>query len=172
MVCVNCGNSLQQGMKFCNKCGTEIEEENLKQKIFCSSCGKELKLESRFCGGCGRHVKVDIKKIEDKEEYTEKKLNKIPVALNEDIRTSSQDDVFLSKTIELYQIVSELCGYAIAKINKTDVVDEINKLMEPMKEYNLQDYKNNPINMTNWNMYSQKLAEYIFILKTEVNVND
>lgn len=70
-----------------------------------------------------------------------------------------------NRIVEVYQIVSELCGYELSKINKTKPIDEINKLMDAMKEQRLGPYKSNPINMTNWDSYSKKLEEFIDALK-------
>lgn len=75
------------------------------------------------------------------------------------------DKQLMKKLVELFQIVSELCGYELSKINKTKPIDEINKLMDAMKEQRLGPYKSNPINMTNWDSYSKKLEEFIDALK-------
>ncbi len=75
------------------------------------------------------------------------------------------DEELKKKLVELFQIISELCGYELSKINNTKPVDEINKLMDAMKEHGLKSYKINPINMTNWDSYSKKLEEFIDALK-------
>lgn len=75
------------------------------------------------------------------------------------------DKQLMKKLVELFQIVSELCGYELSQINNTKPVDEINKLMKSMEEQGLGPYKNNPINMTNWDLCSQRLAEFIDTLK-------
>ena len=59
------------------------------------------------------------------------------------------DKQLMKKLVELFQIVSELCGYELSKINKTKPIDEINKLMKQMEKHGLKPYKNNPVNMTN-----------------------
>ena len=75
------------------------------------------------------------------------------------------DEELKKKLVELFQIVSELCGYGLSQINNTKPVDEINKLMKSMEEQGLGPYKSNPINMTNWDSYSKKLEEFIDALK-------
>ena len=71
----------------------------------------------------------------------------------------------LERIVEIYQIVSELCGAGLAGLNGTKPVEEINDLMKPMEEQRLGPYKINPINMTNWDSYSKKLEEFIDALK-------
>ena len=75
------------------------------------------------------------------------------------------DEELKKKLVELFQIISELCGYELSKINNTKPVDEINKLMKSMEKYGLAPYTNNPVNMTNWDSYSKKLEEFIDALK-------
>lgn len=52
------------------------------------------------------------------------------------------------QAIELFQIASVLCGFALAD-DDSEIVDEINKLMKQMEKHGLKPYKNNPVNMTN-----------------------
>lgn len=49
-VCPSCGFENQEGMKFCQECGTKL---GIKAKTFCTSCGAELAPGTRFCGECG-----------------------------------------------------------------------------------------------------------------------
>lgn len=66
-----------------------------------------------------------------------------------------------NRIVEIYQIVSELCGAGLAGLNGTKPVEEINDLMKPMEKYGLAPYTNNPVNMTNWKSYSPKLKKLI-----------
>ncbi len=75
------------------------------------------------------------------------------------------DEELKKKLVELFQIISELCGYGLSQINNTKPVYEINKLMKPMEEHDLKAYKKNPFNMTDWDSYSKKLEEFIDELK-------
>lgn len=67
----------------------------------------------------------------------------------------------LERIVEIYQIVSELCGAGLAGLNGTTPVAEINDLMKPMEKYGLNPYTNNPVNMTDWEPYCQKLKELL-----------
>ena len=75
------------------------------------------------------------------------------------------DKQLMKKLVELFQIVSELCGYGLSQINKTKPVDEINKLMKSMEEQGLGPYEREAVTRTNWELYSQRLAEFIDALK-------
>ncbi len=46
--CPNCGQEVAEGSKFCNNCGTKLEEEYI-----CKNCGKKLDAGSKFCSNCG-----------------------------------------------------------------------------------------------------------------------
>ncbi len=71
----------------------------------------------------------------------------------------------LDRIVEIYQIASELCGAGLAELNGTNPVNEINNLIGPMRNQYLTPYTNNPVNMTDWNPYAQKLAELIYELR-------
>ena len=75
------------------------------------------------------------------------------------------DKQLMKKLVELFQIVSELCGYGLSQINNTKPVDEINKLMKSMEEQGLGDYEREAVTRTNWDSYSQKLSELIYELR-------
>lgn len=46
--CTNCGNTVKEGEKFCNKCGHKLVDE-----ITCVKCGKPLPADTKFCSYCG-----------------------------------------------------------------------------------------------------------------------
>ncbi len=60
VVCSNCGEPLNEGQKFCPKCGTEKKEL---QKNVCNHCGAEMKDGQLYCANCGK--KVDSAKNEE-----------------------------------------------------------------------------------------------------------
>ena len=45
--CPECGHHNEEGIKFCQECGTKIGSS------FCVGCGAELAQNTRFCGTCG-----------------------------------------------------------------------------------------------------------------------
>jgi len=48
--CPNCGNKNQEGIKFCQECGTPLVAAGPRR---CTSCGAELSPGVKFCGECG-----------------------------------------------------------------------------------------------------------------------
>ena len=48
--CIQCGNEIESGEKFCSSCGIEIKREKCKQ------CGNELKSSEKFCAECGTKI--------------------------------------------------------------------------------------------------------------------
>ena len=46
--CPSCNNDVVQGSKFCNHCGSQLQ-----QVKFCTSCGNKLNLQDKFCSVCG-----------------------------------------------------------------------------------------------------------------------
>ena len=58
MICKICGNETNGDAKFCNYCGSPLEQlnETSRQKKFCRKCGNELSDNSMFCRRCGERV--------------------------------------------------------------------------------------------------------------------
>ena len=60
MNCINCGNQLTDGAKFCPRCGQQsvLQTEALNE-IICPKCGKILHANAAFCNFCGHNLKGD-----------------------------------------------------------------------------------------------------------------
>ena len=63
MKCIKCGNELQDGQKFCMKCGTPVSvnpqsaaAKQAEAPIVCPKCGNPLKPGQKFCMKCGTPV--------------------------------------------------------------------------------------------------------------------
>ena len=55
--CLKCGNELQDGQKFCMKCGTPVSvNPQPAAPAVCSKCGNPLKPGQKFCMKCGTPV--------------------------------------------------------------------------------------------------------------------
>lgn len=64
--CLNCGEMVKKGMRFCTSCGKPLEtapvsdeadeEENVIQEKICPSCGAKLEEDSLFCSECGMKI--------------------------------------------------------------------------------------------------------------------
>lgn len=53
LTCPNCYNVNQEGVKFCQECGTKLGAPS---KSTCPDCGTKNPPETRFCGECGRKL--------------------------------------------------------------------------------------------------------------------
>ena len=55
VVCTRCGNTLSDGMRFCNRCGTpRPAEPAAAQSVYCTGCGNSMSAEAKFCTRCGK----------------------------------------------------------------------------------------------------------------------
>lgn len=59
MYCVNCGNKIMEGSKFCNECGTKIDSNDTRKSLKsnsnkCSYCGEQLENGVLKCPSCGK----------------------------------------------------------------------------------------------------------------------
>jgi len=74
ITCKNCGNRIQIGKKFCNRCGksvTDKETDTLNDKFslkdswqFCPRCGNLVMVGKKFCNQCG----TPLGKVENNHE--------------------------------------------------------------------------------------------------------
>lgn len=53
MKCIQCGQELKEGTKFCYSCGARV------QNSFCSKCGAKMPRDAKFCGSCGSKTSND-----------------------------------------------------------------------------------------------------------------
>jgi hypothetical protein len=53
LTCPNCGTVNEDGIKFCQECGTKLEAP---AKLFCPQCGTQYQKGTRFCGECGSQL--------------------------------------------------------------------------------------------------------------------
>lgn len=54
MKCQYCGAEMENGAKFCTKCGKPVTPPE--EPVFCAGCGAKLSSNSQFCSKCGRPV--------------------------------------------------------------------------------------------------------------------
>lgn len=54
--CPNCNEKLEDGAKFCSKCGTSINEYYEQQMKKCDECRELTPVDSNFCMVCGRKI--------------------------------------------------------------------------------------------------------------------
>lgn len=51
--CPNCDTVNPEGVKFCQECGTRLNQST---RVKCQECGAEFTAGTRFCGECGRQL--------------------------------------------------------------------------------------------------------------------
>lgn len=69
MICPKCGNEVQDGKKFCGKCGNKMEVVEVKAAdAVCSKCGAPITPGKKFCGQCGTPVAQAPKSTEENAE--------------------------------------------------------------------------------------------------------
>jgi len=66
MKCKNCGHENRQGVKFCDKCGS-----NLIRGI-CPDCGHKNRAGAQFCEECGGKIKVGAEQSSSTKETSKK----------------------------------------------------------------------------------------------------
>lgn len=54
MICKNCGVEVSDGAKFCQSCGSKVEDIDTNR--FCISCGNMIKADEKFCSKCGKNI--------------------------------------------------------------------------------------------------------------------
>lgn len=80
MKCQKCGNEVEEGAKFCPKCGTAVVDT-----IECPKCGKINKKENQFCSECGASLTPKVVTPEDqakKEEQNKSSIKKADSIVN------------------------------------------------------------------------------------------
>lgn len=70
IICVNCGKSLKENVKFCVHCGAKVQPETAKimnEEARVCACGLPLKPGAKFCTACGKRIEAvaEIKKSEN-----------------------------------------------------------------------------------------------------------
>ncbi len=57
--CPNCNKELEDGVLFCDACGTQVPEEvaaPVAETVFCENCGQETDASAPFCQNCGAAI--------------------------------------------------------------------------------------------------------------------
>lgn len=62
--CPSCGMTLGEGVKFCQGCGTKIEEIVENKERVCSGCGATVPAGVKFCQGCGTKIEEVVENTE------------------------------------------------------------------------------------------------------------
>lgn len=71
-ICPKCKKEYETG-KFCNECGSPLEE--VVRKLFCPNCGTSYESGTKFCGECGEKLSI-IDNGDSKVNSEESNINK------------------------------------------------------------------------------------------------
>lgn len=68
--CEKCGKILDEGVKFCPSCGTEVKTEEKEELLdpICKKCGTILSDDVKFCPNCGTSRKSKKESLEITED--------------------------------------------------------------------------------------------------------
>lgn len=97
--CQVCGEEIGDA-KFCNNCGSKVEEttiEEEKAKVFCVNCGKELDEGTEFCNECGTPVNGQITVNNNKNTNPSSKNN-----VNKTTVTASDKNPVLAAVLSFF----------------------------------------------------------------------
>jgi ABC-type ATPase with predicted acetyltransferase domain len=57
--CASCGEEIEDGIRFCPRCGASIAEPAVKEADTCPACGAARNPGARFCDMCGHDYSSD-----------------------------------------------------------------------------------------------------------------
>jgi len=105
MKCINCGNELREGVKFCSSCGTKVEEE--KQ---CPKCGYKLEENDKFCSQCGTKYEIKAEKSVVIEMWEKAKNNDPEMQHSLAIKFEQGKDIEQSDELAIFLYLQALKG--------------------------------------------------------------
>ncbi len=77
-MCPKCNNQVNEGDKFCEYCGTPVQE-TIQEQYFCDNCGAKLDSGFEFCQNCGK--KIEGSKPNNKQKQKQSTSKKwIPIS--------------------------------------------------------------------------------------------
>lgn len=94
--CEKCGKQLTEDDAFCPHCGSKVLQENKDNACFCSNCGKEVSREKKFCAFCG----TSVNSASPQEQQEEDSQNNTYVQI--------QTSVVTKKKISTYKLFGNL----------------------------------------------------------------
>lgn len=69
--CKNCGEDLQEGSRYCSKCGIELI-------VVCPKCKNEIRAEASFCDKCGIKIETNLKYKKSDQKKTTSTAGSVP----------------------------------------------------------------------------------------------
>lgn len=133
MNCSKCNSPVDDGLNFCEKCGTKVEREKVEPVRFCTTCGKAIENDEEFCVDC-----------KNKNDAKENDANENDAKENDE--TIEHQEIDDDKKIVATTSFCKECGRIVP--DGETVCDSCKKLNEETKtdEENKKPAKNKNIN--------------------------
>lgn len=128
MKCIQCGQDLEEGAKFCYSCGAKV------QNTFCSKCGAEMPRDAKFCGSCGSKTS-DYSSFPTSDKYAiETSLSESGRKLVNELKkqTSEFTHGTQSKTQDIQAQISERFKDVLHYLNKAYLFSAIGMFLSPL----------------------------------------
>ena len=128
MKCIQCGQDLEEGAKFCYSCGAKV------QNTFCSKCGAEMPRDAKFCGSCGSKTS-DYSSFLTSDKYAiETSLSESGRKLVNELKkqTSEFTHGTQSKTQDIQAQISERFKDVLHYLNKAYLFSAIGMFLSPL----------------------------------------
>ena len=128
MKCVQCGQELEEGAKFCYSCGAKV------QNTFCSQCGAEMPRDAKFCGSCGSKTSNDSSLSTSDKYAIETSLSESGRKLVNELKkqTSEFTHGTQSKTQDIQAQISERFKDVLHYLNKAYLFSAIGMFLSPL----------------------------------------
>lgn len=128
MKCIQCGQELEEGTKFCYSCGAKV------QSTFCSQCGAEIPSDAKFCGSCGSKTSNDSSLSTSDKYAIETSLSESGRKLVNELKkqTSEFTHGTQSKSQDTQAQISERFKEALHYLNKAYLFSAIGMFLSPL----------------------------------------
>lgn len=128
MKCIQCGQELKEGTKFCYSCGAKV------QNTFCSKCGAEMPSDAKFCGSCGSKTSNDSSLSTSDKYAIETSLSESGRKLVNELKKQTSEFTYgtQSKTQDIQAQISERSKDVLHYLNKAYLFSAIGMFLSPL----------------------------------------
>ena len=128
MKCIQCGQELKGGTKFCYSCGAKV------QNTFCSQCGAEMPSDAKFCGSCGSKTSNDSSLSTSDKYAIETSLSESGRKLVNELKKQTSKFTYgtQSKTQDIQAQISERSKDVLHYLNKAYLFSAIGMFLSPL----------------------------------------
>lgn len=128
MKCIQCGQELEEGAKFCYSCGAKV------QNTFCSQCGAEMPRDAKFCGSCGSKTSNDSSLSTSDKYAIETSLSESGRKLVNELKKQTSEFTYgtQSKFQDIQAQISERFKDVLHYLNKAYLFSAIGMFLSPL----------------------------------------